>query len=101
MVNGILDTGAQVSLISQHFALRYSLVKISAQLPNLQWLGQQRTACYSAYEFPLRMKDSQGTECTHTILAYGADLEESDLLLGRHTLSVLGIDISNGSDTWE
>jgi len=95
-----LDTGAEVTLVSQRLAVQYDLKKLDAQLPDLRWLQQQRTACYSAYELHMDLNDSRGIARSHTVMAYGVDQEDTDVLLGRHTMRRLGIDIQNGANTW-
>lgn len=94
------DTGAQITALSQSFAVQHGLQKVDAALPRLQWIGKQQTVCYGAYWLPVRLTDDAGESREHRILAYGVDKDGPELLLGRYTLRTLGIDISNGTDTW-
>ncbi|GAB7336849.1 hypothetical protein MBLNU13_g00019t1 [Cladosporium sp. NU13] len=95
-----LDTGAQVTLISQKLALQLGLPKAVARTPQLKWLANQHTHCYGAYGMKMRLRDDVGREEQHEILMYGVDQGGTEVLLGRHTLRRLGIDIQNGPGTW-
>ncbi|KAH9826736.1 Concanavalin A-like lectin/glucanase [Teratosphaeria destructans] len=47
------------------------------------------------------MTDYTGQARRKTILAYGTDMADQEVLLGRHTLKHYAIDILNGQDAWK
>ena len=100
VVSATLDTGAMVTCVDQRLAVQHSLRKVDADLPMLTWLQDQSIHCYGAYLLPLKFRDSRGEERKHKVLAYGVDKADPPLLIGRHTLKTLGIDIANGTDSW-
>ena len=99
-VSAALDTGAMVTCIDQRLAVEHELTRTEAELPMLTWLQNQHIQCYGAYILPLKFRDSKGVAQKHDVLAYGVDRAEPPLLIGRHTLKKLGIDIENGTDSW-
>ena len=99
-VSAALDTGAMVTCIDQRLAVEHELTRTEAELPMLTWLQNQHIQCYGAYILPLKFRDSKGVAQKHDVLAYGVDRAEPPLLIGRHTLKKLGIDIENRTDSW-
>ena len=46
-----LDTGAEVNVISQHFAMKLGLESMeNVKLPQPEWINKQTMFCYGAYQ---------------------------------------------------
>ena len=54
---------------------------------------------YRAYELPLQIVDNYREVRERTILAYGVDKDNPELLLRRYIIRILGINIKNGLGT--
>jgi predicted aspartyl protease len=99
-LTAVLDTGAEITLVSQRLAVEQGLLPAQAERPRIEWLESQKTHCYGAYSLTVSLTDSENHEQKHVILAYAVDQGETELILGRYSLKNLGIDIQNGPGTW-
>ena len=97
----ILDSQADVSLISQRIAVEMGMTPIeNAELPRLGWIGAQRQSTYAAYAFQVRLSDDNGVERLAHVTAYGVDKEGLPLLLGNPFLKQEDISIDCGRQKW-
>lgn len=100
-VEFILDTQADVSLISQRLAVEMGLEPIKgSDLPHLGWIGSHRQATYAAYTLWVRSTDDTGAERKVSATVYGVDKEGISLILGNPFLQQQHIVIDGGSQTW-
>ena len=65
------DTGAEVNVIDQSFALANDLKPIEAPLPSLQWMNRNTGFCYTAYFVSYELQDSwrYTKQCNHVFYA--------------------------------
>ena len=56
--DALLDTGAEVNVISQHFVIKHQLTPMNGSLPQLQLLNRQRVYCYRVHCVKYQLKDT-------------------------------------------
>ena len=56
--DALLDTGAEVNIISQHFVIEHQLTPMNGLLLQLQLLNRQRVYCYEAHCVKYWLKDT-------------------------------------------
>ena len=49
-MQALMDTGAEVNVISQHFVIEHQLTRMDVPLPQPQFLDGQKTYCFGAYK---------------------------------------------------
>ena len=49
-MQALMDTGAEVNVISQHFVIEHQLTCMDVPLPQPQFLDGQKTYCFGAYK---------------------------------------------------
>ena len=99
-LTALLDTGAQVSLISGITAQELELEKVDSELPKLSGIGASTQQSHGAYKLVARLADDRGEEKSVAVTTYEADLKGQDVILGMHTLEAYQVQIDCGSRTW-
>ena len=96
----LLDTGAQVTLVSGLVARELELEKIDSELPKLSGIGTETQLSHGAYKLTARLVDDRGEEKELTFIAYEATLPNQDIILGTYTLEAHQVQIDCGTRTW-
>lgn len=97
----MLDTGAEINIISQSFAKQCDLKPLEIyEMPSPEWMSGQSVYCYGAYSVEYRLIDSWGQAVKHTSTFFAIDKKGSPLVLGMPALEQAGVQIDLGSRTW-
>ena len=80
-VQTLLNTDAEINLISQHFVIEYQLFSIKRELSQSHFLNRQKAYCFKAYWVKYCFTDNweQSWDCEH--IFYSLNKTESALLL--------------------
>ena len=78
----LLDTGAEVNIISQRYAVEQQFKSIRSELPTYSWINQTKAYSHEAYEVPIRMTDAWGKTQEHQMVFYGMLDAEPVLIIG-------------------
>ena len=96
-----LDSGAEVNVISQRFAVEEGMKPIKdAKLPRPTWMDGNSVYCYGAHRVKLSLCDSWGHVKEFETIFYAIDKEGPPLLLGMPGLAQEGIVIDLAARTW-
>ena len=97
----LLDTSAEVNVISQYFVIEHQLQRIEGDLPQPQFINGQRAYCYGVYRVKYRLTDSWGQswDCKHTF--YALEKTGPPLILGLPALKAEHVQIDCGTKTWQ
>ena len=95
------DTGAEVNVIDQSFALANNLEPIEAPLPSPQWLDGNTTYCYTAFLVNYELQDSWGytKKCRHVFYAISKH-DNSPMVLGMPAMTDERIKLDVVERTW-
>jgi hypothetical protein len=96
----LLDTGAQINLISETLAKQLGLERTPADLPSPQWLTGETSYCYGAYQCMYRLTDDWRRTRDHTSLFYSMDLKGPPIVLGMPALRQCKIVIDLSVPQW-
>ena len=96
-----LDTGAEINVIDQSFAVEKDLPRIQdAALPRPTWMDGNNVFCYGAYPLEIRMTDSWGQEAVVKTIAYAIDKQGPPVTLGMPGLASAGIKLDPKERRW-
>ena len=96
-----MDTGAEVNVISQSFAVEQGFTPIqNAMLPHPTWMDGKGVYCYGAYSVTIRLKDSWGTDKRKPHIFYAIDKEGPPLVLGMPGLKDSHVRIDTATRAW-
>ena len=96
-----LDSGAEVNVISQRFAVEEGMKPIKdAKLPRPTWMDGNSVYCYGAYRVKMNLRDSWGHSKEFETIFYAINKEGPPLLLGMPGLAQEGIIIDLAARTW-
>ena len=95
------DTGAEVNVIDQRFALEHNFQQVEAPLPSAKWMDGNSTYCYAAYLVPYELQDSWShtKRCSHVFYSIVKE-DNPPLVLGLPTLTDEDIRIDVGARSW-
>ena len=98
----ILDSGAEVNVVSQKFAVEHGLERLlNADYPQVDAVHGVDVYCYGAYWVEWRVRDAWGKLGHHRQIFYGIDREEGPpLILGMPGLMDAWIHIDASTKTW-
>lgn len=99
-MQGVIDTGAEINVVSAHAAAEWRLRYESATLPIPKWLANTKAYCYGACYIPFTITDSWGTTKDTHQLFYVLEKEGPPLLWGMHGIDELNIAIFPSQRTW-
>ena len=95
-----LDSGAEVNVISQRFAVEEGMKPIKdAKLPRPTWMDGNSVYCYGAYRVKMNLRDSWGHSKEFETIFYAINKEGPPLLLGMPGLAQEGIIINLAART--
>ena len=87
-VKFLLDTAAEINVISQHLVTELELTPIKgAKLPNPRMADNRSSYCYGAYAFRVRITDAYRREQTFESTFYSMEREGPPLILGMPALA--------------
>ena len=96
-----LDSGAEVNVISERFAVEKGLKRIpDAELPRPTWMSGKSVYCYGSYLVNLRLQDDWGQTRTIIHVFYSIDKEGPPILLGMPAMHAEGIVLDLGAKQW-
>lgn len=75
----MLDDAADVNVVSQAFAVKSRLRKVSVPLPCMEGFRGETGCCFGAYKVTLRLADSTNVERITEHIFYVVDLYGADL----------------------
>ena len=95
------DTGAEVNVIDQSFALANDLEPIEAPLPSPQWLDGNTIYCYTAFLVNYELQDSWGytKKCRHVFYAISKH-DNPPMVLGMPAMTDKRIKLDVAERTW-
>lgn len=96
----MLDDAADVNVLSQAFAVKGRLRKVSVPLPCMEGFRGETGCCFGAYKVTLRLADSTNVERITEHIFYVVDLYGADLLLGRPWRRQFGVMVNSRNDQW-
>ena len=99
-MQALMDTGAEVNVISQHFVIEHQLTRMDVPLPQPQFLDAQKTYCFGAYKVRYQLTDSwgQSRDCEHVF--YALEKPGPPLVLGLPALKAEQVRIDCGTKAW-
>ena len=96
-----LDTGVEVNIISQYFAMELELKPMkNVKLPQSEWINKQTMFCYDAYQVIIQATDAWGQEKNSTHIFYSLNKTGIPLILGMPYLWAEGIMIDCTTSSW-
>ena len=95
------DTGAEVNVIDQSFALANDLEPTEAPLPSPQWMDGNTGFCYTAYLVSYKLQDSWGhtKQCRHVFYAISKH-DNLPMVLGMPAMTDKRIKVDVAEHTW-
>ena len=95
------DTGAEVNVIDQSFALANDLEPTEAPLPSPQWMDGNTGFCYTAYLVSYELQDSWGytKQCRHVFYAISKH-NNPPMVLGMPVMTDERIKVDVAERTW-
>ena len=97
----LLDTGAEINIISQSFAKQCDLKPLEhCDLPIPEWMSGQSVYCYGAYSVEYQLTDSWGQLRVRTGTFFAIDKKGSPMVLGMPTLTEAGVQVDLGARKW-
>ena len=94
------DNGAEVNIISQHFALEHDLQPAQGPLPSPQWMDGKTVYCYGAYIVSCVLRDSWAREKRSQHVFYAIDKDGPPIVLGLPALTDEKIKMDMADRTW-
>ena len=96
------NTGAEVNVINQSFALANDLEPIEAPLPSPQWMDGNTGFCYTAYLVSYELQDSWGytKQCRHVFYAI-LKHNNPPMVLGMPAMTNKQIKVNVAECTWQ
>ena len=82
----LLDTDAEVNVISQHFIMQIRMKNLNSKLSCSVLLNKQHHYCYSTYSVTYQLKDSWDQKCNCEHIFYVLDKNELKLILDLSAL---------------
>ena len=95
----LLNTDAEVNVISQHFIMQTEMKSLNSELSCSVLLNEQHHYCYSTYLVTYQLKDSWDQKCNCEHIFYALDKNEFKLVLDLLTLEKKQIKID--CEMWE
>ena len=99
-MRALMDTGAEVNVISQHFVIEHQLTRMDVPLPQPQFLDGQKTYCFGAYKLRYQLTNSwgQSRDCEHVF--YALEKPGPPFVLGLPALKAERVQINCGTKVW-
>ena len=96
------NSGAEVNVIDQSFAIANDLEPVDAPLPSPKWMDGNKTFCYAAYLISYKLQDNWGytKQCQHVFYAIAKE-DDPLLVVGMPALTEEHIKIDIAICTWQ